>query len=103
METDKSIQNKIDKAFDALERIEKVNANPFFKDKTMQLLFSGKEERRLGWSWFTPTWQLAVLICLIALNVFVYRNLKSDAYDTKVDVFASSYGLSESNDNSLFN
>ena len=103
MKTDKSIQNKIDSTFDAIENIKKVQASPFFKDKTMQLLFSEKEESYKIFSWFTPMWQLVVLVCLIALNVFVYRHFASDLYETNVNIFASSYGLSETNSDTIFN
>jgi len=103
MKTNKDIQNKIDSTFAVIESIGKVQASPFFKDKTMQLLFSEKEETDKIKLWFTPTWQLAVLVCLIALNIFVYKHFKSDVYKANISDFASSYGIIEANDTSMFN
>jgi quinol-cytochrome oxidoreductase complex cytochrome b subunit len=103
METHKDIQDKIDSTFEAIRAIENVQISPFFKDKAMQRLFAQKEPQPKFWSWFTPQWQLAALVCIMVLNACVFTHLKFDNYNTKVSSFASSYGLSETSDNSIFN
>ena len=101
METDNNIQNKIDSAFEVLEVIETVHVSPFFKDKTMQRLFSEKEVEQNIWSWFTPKLQLAALVCLVVLNVTAFVQLQKTTYDENVTAFAESYGLSTSTETSF--
>lgn len=105
METNKEIQSKIDSTFDAMDAIETVNVSPFFKDKTMQRLFSEKEqvEQKMVWSWFTPKLQLATLACMLVLNVIAFNNLQKSDYEENVDQFAETYGLSISDGTSLIN
>ncbi|GGZ82823.1 hypothetical protein [Algibacter mikhailovii] len=99
METNKNIQDKIDSTFEAFDAIETVNVSPFFKDKTMQVLFAEKEVKQVAWSWFTPQLQLATLVCLVVLNVIAFTKLEaSSSYDENVSVFAESYGLYSSDD-----
>jgi len=103
METDKNIQNKIDSAFDAIDTIETVNVSPFFKDKTMQRLFTEKEETTAVWNWFTPKLQLATLACVVILNVVTFTQLKTSSYDENLNKFAETYGLSTSTETSFLN
>ncbi len=99
METNKNIQNKIDSAFEALDAIENVNVSPFFKDKTMNVLFVEIEEKQSVWNWFTPKLQLATLACVVVLNVIAFTKLQdSSSYDENLTEFAESYGLSTSDD-----
>lgn len=99
METNKKIQNKIDSAFEALDAIETVRVSPFFKDKTMHVLFAEKKEQKTVWSWFTPKLQLASLVCVVVLNVIAFTKLEdASSYDENLSEFAKSYGLSISND-----
>lgn len=102
METNNNIQEKIDSTFEALEAIENVNVSPFFKDKTMNVLFTEKKDEQSVWSWFTPKLQLATLVCVVVLNVIALTKLEdSSSYDENVNEFAESYGLSTSDDNTL--
>ena len=102
MDTDRNIQNKINETFDTLESIEKVNVSPFFKDKTMNVLFAEKEVVQTGWNWFTLKLQLATLLCVVVLNVIAFTKLEeTSTYEENVSEFASSYGLSTSDDDSL--
>ena len=102
METNKNIQNKIDGAFEALDAMETVNVSPFFKDKTMNVLFAEKKEKQTAWNWFTPKLQLATLVCVMVLNVIAFTKLENaSSYDENVSAFASSYGLSISYEDSL--
>lgn len=95
MEMNKNIQDKIDSTFEAIDAIENVNVSPFFKDKTMRVLFEEKEEKQMSWNWFTPKLQLATLVCIVVLNVIAFAKLdNASTYEENVSEFASSYGLS---------
>tara|TARA_R110001583_G_scaffold184266_2_gene343565 strand:+ start:993 stop:1304 length:312 start_codon:yes stop_codon:yes gene_type:complete len=103
MKTNKDIQSKVQETFEALDVFQEVKVSPFFKDKTMQRLFSEKEDKQLGWLWFTPKLQLATLICVIALNVFAFTKFNTSDYEEKVTDFASSYGLTIESNTTIFN
>ncbi len=103
MKTNKDIQNKIDSTMSAIDTIEEVKVSPFFKDKTMQRLFAEKEDKQIAWSWFTPKVQLAILVCVVILNVIAFTRLKEASYSDNVNQFAESYGLSTSTETSLLN
>ncbi len=103
MESNKNIQEKIDNAFKAAEAIEPVSVSPFFKDKTMQRMFSVKEEEKVAWSWFSPKLQLATLACVIVINVIAFTQVNKTSYDENINQFAESYGLKTSDSNSLLN
>ena len=99
METNKNIQDNIDSTFEALDAIETVSVSPFFKDKTMNVLFTEKKEQKTVWSWFTPSLQLATLVCVVVLNVIALTKLDdSSSYNENVSEFAESYGLSTGDD-----
>lgn len=95
MKTNKNIEHKIKKTLEAFDSIEHVNVSPFFKDKTMQRLFTEKEQELTMWSWFTPRLQLATLVCVIALNVFAFSKLNTETYNDNLNEFAENFGLSE--------
>ena len=103
METNRNIQNKIDNTLEAVDTIEVANVSPFFKGKTMNLLFAETQEPRTVWSWFTPKLQLATLVCVIVLNVIAFTKLQETTYDENVSQFAESYGLTTSTETSLLN
>ncbi|OEK07593.1 hypothetical protein A8C32_17505 [Flavivirga aquatica] len=103
MKNNKDIQDKIDMTFKSVDVIESVNVSPFFKDKTMQRLFTEKEEPQVVWSWFTPKLQFATLVCIIALNLIAFSKLQGATYDENINEFAESYGLSTSTEPILFN
>lgn len=105
MKVNKNIEDKVDSAFDALVAIESVNVSPFFKDKTMQVLFAEQEEKQSVWNWFTPKLQLATLVCIVVLNVVAFTKIDNASnYDEDLSTFAESYGLSDSeSDTSILN
>lgn len=99
MEINKNIQDKIDSTFEALDAIETVSVSPFFKDKTLNVLFAEKKAQQSAWIWFTPKLQLATLVCVVVLNVIALTKLdNSSSYEENVSEFAESYGLSTSDD-----
>ena len=103
MQTNKNIQNKIDDTFKAFEAIEEVNVSPFFKDKTLQRLFTKKEVESKIWSWFTPQLQFATLVCVVVLNIVAFSKLNEFSYDENLNEFAETYGLSSNDETSLLN
>ncbi|QHI38870.1 hypothetical protein IMCC3317_42700 [Kordia antarctica] len=104
MKTPKDIENTIEATFDVLEDIHKVNVSPFFKDKTLQRLFSEKEETvSAGFGWFTPKIQFATLICILIINVFGIMQLTKTTYNEGVSEFANVYELSQDTQSSVFN
>jgi hypothetical protein len=101
MDREKNIQAQINETLNVLEHIETVSVSPFFKAKTMNLLFAEKEEEvpTTAWSWFTPKLQLAALVCVVILNVIAFVKLEATStYQDDVSVFAESYGLSINDD-----
>ncbi|GGD24001.1 hypothetical protein [Hyunsoonleella pacifica] len=95
MESNKNLQQKIDETLNILDNTETVNVSPFFKDKTMHVLFAEKKEEHIAWSWFTPKLQLATLVCVVVLNVMAFTRLQeTSTYEENVSEFAESYGLS---------
>ena len=99
-----SIEEQIDHILEIGNTIDGVKASPFFKEKMMNKLFSeSQEEERLVFAWFTPRLQLASLVCVVVLNIFAFTNLDSTSYNDKISGFAESYGLSSTEETSIFN
>ncbi|WP_308993037.1 hypothetical protein QLS71_011125 [Mariniflexile litorale] len=103
METNKDIQNKIDSTLNVIDAIETANVSPFFKDKTMQRLFTEKEEIVTTRNWFSPKLQLATLSCVVILNVIAFTQIKASSYDENINEFADTYGFSTSTETSFLN
>ncbi|MGH1384221.1 hypothetical protein [Kordia sp.] len=104
MQTPKDIEKNIEATFNVLDTMNEVKVSPFFKDKTMQRLFSEKKETiPTGFSWFTPKLQLATLVCVLLVNVFGIYQMTKTEYDTNISNFATMYELGEDSKPSLFN
>ncbi|WP_452223368.1 hypothetical protein [Lacinutrix chionoecetis] len=105
MKTNNNIEKKVERTLHALDNINEVKVSPFFKDKTLERLFTEKEEKVPVsiWNWFTPQLQLATLICVLAINVYAIKQIKSLKYNESISSFATDYGLSTSSESSLFN
>ncbi|MFI0428078.1 hypothetical protein [Mariniflexile sp. HMF6888] len=103
MKTNKDIQHKIEDTFEVLKTVQEVKVSPFFKDRTMQVLFAEKEAEQNKLPWFSPKLQLATLVCIILLNVYAFAKIKTAIYEEKVSDFASAYGLSLDSETNLFN
>jgi hypothetical protein len=105
MDTNKNIQDKVNTTFDVLEDIQEVNVSPFFKDKTMRVLFSEKNTDAYSWlwAWFTPKLQFATLVCVILINVYTFSKMNENEYEANVTAFAETYGLKTDNQTSMFN
>ena len=103
MNTNKNILGKIEETLHSVNEISKVDVSPFFKDKTLKRLFNQEKEEQYGWSWFTPKFQLATLVCVIVLNLVAFNQIQKDSYNENLSSFATSYGLQSDAENSIFN
>ena len=103
MNTKDNIQKKVEAAFNTIESIEEVKVSPFFKDKTMQRLFSEKEDIRTAWSWFTPKLQLATLACIVVLNIMAFTQTDTEVNEDTIEDFATTYELSTNEDTLTLN
>ena len=103
MNTNNNIQQKIEDTINVTDSIKDVNVSPFFKDKTLHLLFAKKEETQTTRFWFSPKLQLATLACVVILNVFAFTRLQESTYDENINQFAESYGLSTTTETFILN
>ena len=104
METKKDIQQKVDAALHSAETIEEVKISPFFKEKAMRQIQAEKVQASpVFWSWLTPQIQFAVLVLIVAINVFAVMQLRDERYDDDISNFAESYGLTVDASESLMN
>ena len=105
MNTNMNIKDNVKKTLEVFDTIETVKTPPFFKDKTMQRLFAEKEKKASVsiWSWFTPQLQLVTLACVVFVNVYAVKQIKSSKYEASITSFASDYGITADQESSLFN
>ncbi|APX99804.1 hypothetical protein [Lacinutrix venerupis] len=105
MKTNMNIEEKVTKTLEVFDTMDTVKAPPFFKDKTMQLLFAEKEEKvtPLFWSWFTPQLQLATLVCVVLVNFYAIKEINNSEYESSISSFASDYGIAGEQESSIFN
>lgn len=105
MDTNNNLQQHIDETINVLDDLKPVSLSPFFKDKTMNVLFAEKqEEQDIARTWFTPKWQLATLALVVVLNIMAFaKRDDTSTYDEAVTEFAESYGLSTSDDTLILN
>jgi hypothetical protein len=103
METNKNINNKVEETLKSASLIKNANISPFFKAKTLDLLFRENEVAQTTRFWFSPKLQLATLVCVVILNVFAFTKLKETTYNDNVNQFAESYGLSTSTETFILN
>lgn len=102
METNKDINQKVEATLASADRIEEVKVSPFLKDKALRQIFSeNKEKESQLWTWFTPQLQFAALVLIVAINVYALVQFRSSNYDSDVSNFAESYGLLESDSDTL--
>ncbi|WP_157811519.1 hypothetical protein [Lacinutrix sp. Bg11-31] len=100
-----NIKDNVKKTLEVFDTVEVVETPPFFKDKTMQLLFAEKEKTVSVsiWSWFTPQLQLATLACIIFVNVYAVKQINSSKYEASITSFASDYGITADQESSILN
>jgi hypothetical protein len=99
------INQQVAATFKALETIEEVKVNHFFKQKVLQQLNNQKEEKTSIIEWFTPSLQLATLALVVLLNtsaVFYAFSFQEQNSVDSLDTFAQEY-LLQSQTTSLLN
>ena len=99
------INQQVAATFKALETIEEVKVNHFFKQKVLQQLNNQKEEKTSIIDWFTPSLQLATLALVVLLNtsaVFYAFSFQEQNSVDSLDTFAQEY-LLQSQTTSLLN
>lgn len=90
------INQQVAATFKALETIEEVKVNHFFKQKVLQQLNNQKEEKTSIIDWFTPSLQLATLALVVLLNtsaVFYAFSFQEQNSVDSLDTFAQEYSL----------
>lgn len=105
MKANTEINKKVKATLDSAESIAKVEVSPFFKERLMhQIRNTSEEVQEVAWfSWFTPKFQLATLVCIVAINIVAFQSLKETNYTENVNDFAETYGLSTSSETTLIN
>jgi hypothetical protein len=104
MKSKETIHIEIEKTFNAIENIERVEVNHFFKHKVLQRIAKEQEEKQLLFSWLTPQFQLATLSVILLLNVgaifYAFSNT-NNTVTTDLDTFAQEYSLQSSSSSIL--
>jgi hypothetical protein len=98
-----NIKQNIEETLNVTDSIKDIKVSPFFKDKTLDLLFAEKEVTQTTRFWFSPKLQLATLACVVIFNLYAFTKLKETTYNENVNQFAESYGLSKASENYLLN
>ena len=98
MRVKKNIQDQIDSTLNSIRNGEDLKVSPFFKDKTMLLMFSEKKKEPVFLSWFTPKLQLATLVCFMALNVIAFTQMNTSSTTENILDFAETHGFMENDD-----
>ena len=104
MKTKLQIEQEIESTFKALDTIEEVKVNHFFKHKVLQKLNAEKEVKQTIFSWFTPQLQLATLSIVLLLNasVIFYTFSSSEVtIKSNLETFAQDYNLNSNSDSIL--
>lgn len=100
---DSGINKKVNTTLNVVDTIQEVKVSPFLKDRILNNINTEVEETQNVWSWFTPKLQIAMLIVVILLNVYAYKVLTSDNYNTTVEEFVDTYDFGEETYTSIFN
>ncbi|WP_431106945.1 hypothetical protein [Winogradskyella poriferorum] len=103
MMKDSGINKKVNTTLNVVDAIQEVKVSPFLKDRILNNINTEVEETQKIWSWFTPKLQIAMLIVVILLNVYAYKVLTSDNYNTTVEEFVDTYDFGEETYTSIFN
>jgi hypothetical protein len=100
---DSGINKKVNTTLNAVDTIQEVKVSPFLKDRILNNINTEVEETQKIWSWFTPKLQIVMLIVVILLNVYAYKVLTSDNYNTTVEEFVDTYDFGDETYTSIFN
>jgi hypothetical protein len=96
MKNKEHIKKQVEATFKALDALEEVKVNYFFKQNVVQQLNNKKEEKTSILGWFTPRFQLATLGLLLLLNasaVLYAFSYPAQTIDAHLAAFAQEYSL----------
>ncbi|KQC29775.1 hypothetical protein [Flagellimonas eckloniae] len=95
----------IDELIDSASKIEAVNTPPFFKDKVLNKLsqVTVEKQRPDVLNWFTPKYQIAMLLLFAAVNIVAVYSYRSSNKQQELQTFAETYGFSQSESESILN
>lgn len=96
MKNKEYINQQVEATFKALDAIEEVKVNHFFKHKVLQQLKQQKEVETSVFTWFTPKLQLASLALILLLNasVILYAfSSQTATSNSSLESFAQEYSL----------
>lgn len=105
MKNKEDINRQVEATFNALEAIEEVKVNHFFKHKVLQKVQQQKEEKTSVFAWFTPQLQMATFALVVLLNasaIFYAFSSQKDTSNSNLESFAQEYSL-QSETTSLLN
>lgn len=100
---DTEINKKVNATLNAVDAIQEVKVSPFLKDRILNNLTAKVEENQKVWSWFTPKLQFATLIIVVLLNIYTYKILTSNSYETSLEEFSDTYDFGVETYTSIFN
>ena len=107
MNDKKNTSQIVDELLDSGIAIKRVQAPPFFKDKVLRQISQSNGVEDQGshpWiHWMTPKFQWAVLGLFVLLNFTVLYYYTASEQEADLETFASSYGLSSSEETSILN
>lgn len=96
MKSKEHIHQQVEATFKALDVIEEVKVNHFFKHKVLQQIEHQKEEKTSILTWFTPQLQIATLALIVLLNasavVYAFSS-QSKTSSGGLETFAQEYSL----------
>jgi hypothetical protein len=103
MMKDSEINKKVNATLNAVDTIQDVKVSPFLKDRILNNLTVESEETQRVWAWFTPKFQIATLVIVVLLNVYAYKVLTSEEYNSTVEEFVDTYDFGDETYTSIFN
>lgn len=97
METPKHIEDKTNAAFNSLDTIKTVKVSPFFKERTLNILFKEEEQKVTFIDRFlSPKIQFAAVLAVVLINSVTIYNYSETNYNSELSAFYESYNLTVS-------
>jgi hypothetical protein len=96
MKNKEHINQQVEATFNALNAIEEVKVNHFFKHKVLQQLKNQKEEKTSVFAWFTPQLQMVTLAFVVLLNasaILYAFSSQTTTSSSSLESFAQEYSL----------
>jgi hypothetical protein len=100
---DSEINKKVNATLNVVDTIQEVKVSPFLKDRILNNLNVENEETERVWAWFTPKFQITTLVVVVLLNIYAYKVLISEEYNSTVEEFVDTYDFGDEAYTSIFN